>query len=300
MKALALLLLLACAGRAAAFGKPEYELELDPYYTDVAVTVPFSSAAVTGEEVVGEFDTYRAMLRRALLPRFAVLEASVNPLPVGGVVLRGIDDGYYRRMKVTPSLNLVEALTAGFEEPYALSLFLGNVTDFSHGEKNSGHKHKGYMGYLVSYGNYHIMESRFYSDNWIESEVKVKGDLVTAARKMSWSFRVGDKDHSNRDITDAFYFGLRRDRIDYVKTPLSWLLSAGIDYRADFRQGDLKPLGHYVMTEKNLPVTVRGKTLALSLGLGFQWLSREKYLGRLAERRLRPETRIMIRPNLKF
>ena len=293
--------LLAAATRpAAALGKPEWELELDPYYSDVALTIPFFTTVATGPVRSMEILTYLDMMKQAFIPKFMLLEASVNPLPLGSVLFRNSDDGLYRRAKVTPSLNVVEAITAGFEEPYALSLFLGNIVDFSQGKKTLGHRRKGYMGYLLSYGNYHIMESLLIPDNWVEIEGKIKGDLVTDERKLGWSFRSGAKLHSDREISDSFYGGIRRDRIEYGKGFLAFLLSSGIDYRADFRRSDFKALSHFIKLEKNFPFKTSKRAMTFSLGLGWQWLSKDKYLGTLADRRLRPETRIMIRPNLKF
>ena len=46
-------------------------------------------------------------------------------------------------------LNIVEVLTAGFEEPYALSLFLGNMVTYGPSDSGEG-KNKGFMGYLIS------------------------------------------------------------------------------------------------------------------------------------------------------
>lgn len=297
MRSLALLALLAAP--AYSLGKPEYELELDPYYSAAAMTIPFSSVAAEGK-ADEELDTYRHLTHRALVPKFAILEASVNPLPLLGVGYRAVSEDAYRRAKVTPSLNYIDAVTTGFEEPYAMALFLGNVTDFSRGLKSRGHKRKGYVGYLASVGNFHIMESLVVPDNWAELEGKIKGDLVTEKRKMAFSFRLGAKLHSSHEVTDTLYFGIKRDRIDYVKTPLSALLSSGLTYRADFRSGDLRPMSHFVMLEKNIPFEWHAKKLTFSMGFGFQWLAKEKYTGTLALRRLRPESRILIRPNIKF
>lgn len=295
----ALFLLAVLSAPAHALGKPEYELELDAYYTAAAMTVAFSSGAEAAHHEE-ELSTYRAMTRKALVPRFAILEASVNPLPLVGVGYRAASEDLYRRAKVTPSLNWIDAGTTGFEEPYAFALFLGNVTDFSRGLKTSGHKRKGYVGYLTSFGNFHIMESLVIPDNWVESEAKIKGDLVTETRKMSFSFRVGGKFHANREVTDTLYFGIRRDRIDYEKTALSALLSSGLMYRADFRSGDLRAMSHFVLLEKNYPFLYKARKLTFSMGLGYQWLSKEKYTGSLAARRLRPEARFLLRPNVKF
>lgn len=297
MRSLALLALLAAP--AGALGKPEYELELDAYYTAAAMTVAFSSGADAAHHDT-ELSTYRAMTQKALIPRFAILEASVNPLPLVGVAYRAASEDLYRRAKVTPSLNWIDAGTTGFEEPYAFALFLGNVTDFSRGLKTKGHKRKGYVGYLTSFGNFHIMESLLVPDNWVESEGKIKGDLVTEKRKMSFSFRVGGKFHANREVTDTLYFGIRRDRIDYEKTALSALLSSGLMYRADFRSGDLKAISHFLLLEKNYPFVYQARKLTFSMGVGYQWLSEEKYTGSLAARRLRPEARFLLRPNVKF
>jgi hypothetical protein len=299
--AAALLLLLACAAPAAALGKPEFELELDPYYSAAAMTVPFSKSVSTEEAHGHEVWTYIRMLEKAFLPQFAVLEASANPLPITGAVFRNALPSAYRKARITPSLNIVDALAAGFEEPYALSLFLGNVMDFSEGKKHVGHKRKGYMGYLLSAGNYHIMENIVVADNWFEAEGKIKGDQTTEKRKMSWSFRGGLKHHSNIDVADTFYLGIRRSRTDFVKTRWSALLSAGIDCRLDFRKTDSKLVRQFVMIEKNFPFTSKkGKNMSFSLGFGYQWLSRDRYGGALGERRQQPERRFMIRPNVKF
>ena len=292
---------LSCAGPARALSIEPPELELDPYYTALSVTVPFSSATMAAQVDRGEWQTYLDATWRALIPRFLLLEASVNPLPLAGAAIRSSSEGFYHRARVTPSFNLIESVTSGFEEPYAFAVFLGGITDYSAGRKSRGHRRKGYVGYLASYGNYHLMEGLFVPDNWLETEAKIKGDLVTDARKMSWSFRFGAKTHHNAEVTDTAYLGLRRDRIDYQKVPLSFLLSTGIDYRIDFRQGDLKPISQFVLVEKNFPYTTRNKkTYTFSLGVGYQWQSPDKYRGGLALKRTRPESQILFRPNLKF
>ena len=105
---------------------------------------------------------------------------------------------------------------------------------------------------------------------------------------------------ANREVTDTLYFGIRRDRIDYEQTALSALLSSGLMYRADFRSGDLRSMSHFVLLEKNYPFVYKARQLTFSMGLGYQWLSKEKYTGSLAARRLRPEARFLLRPNVKF
>ena len=294
-------LLLACLsnGRPAfALGEPSWDLELDAYYSDVDFTLPFSSGATEAPVEQGEIQTYRDMLERAFVPRFMVLEASLNPLPLTGVMIRRGSEEFYHRSQVSPTLNIIDAATAGFEEPYALSLFLGKVVDFAPGEKTLRRRKRGFMGYLVSYGNYNIMDSLLIPDNWVETEWKVKGDQETEQRKMSWSFRGGRKFHSNREITDSYYVAIRRDRVDYQQTPFSFLLSSGLEYRVDFNSSNLRPLSQYVLLEKNFPTSKHKWTF--SLGLGYLWISQDKYTGALALRRQPGQSQLLIRPNVKF
>lgn len=292
----ALLLLLLC-GPAWALGKPETALELDPYYSDVMVTIPFTEGAVERQVEQDEAGTYKAMLTRALVPRYLLLEASVNPLPLAGVGLRSLSEGFYNRFRFSPTLNLIEAGTAGFEEPYALSAFLGKVVNFE-GRETLGHRNIGYVGYLASFGNYHLMESQLFPDNWVEVEAKVKGLFKTDKKSMSWSLRGGAKLHNNQDIADVLYLGVRRDRVDFEKTRWSWLLSAAVSYQADFSRRDLTPLQHSVLVEKNWPLK-KGR-MTLSMGAGYLWRGAGKYSGTVAQHRSLDKSQILLRPNLKF
>ena len=238
------------------------------------------------------------MMARALVPRYLVLEASVNPLPLTGVLLRRHATRFYEEAQASPSLNLIDAVTAGFDEPYALSLFLGKVIDFSHGEASLSRSRKGYVGYLASFGNFHIFNNLLIPDNWVEVEAKVKGDQKTDARNMSWSFRLGSKSHSHREILDTVYAGVRRSRTDFEKTRYSFWTSTAFEYRVDFSRKTLEPVSHYVMVEKNFPI--RSRKWTFSLGAGYLFLGREKYQGDLSRRRFTPESQILLRPNLKF
>ena len=297
--ALALTVLAALAAPASALGPASWDLELDPYYTALDYTVPFVKGAEEGDVEAGEAATYRGMLTRALVPRYMVLEASLNPLPLAGAGVRSLSESAYQKLQIEPSINLLEAVTAGFEEPWALSMFLGKVIDFQKGAKTIvGRAQKGYTGYLFSVGNEHLMNCLMIPDKWLEAEWKVKGDESTERRKMSWSFRGGTKLHESRDIANTFYVGLRRSRVDFQPGPWSWLTSSAFEYKMDVNARTLRPIEHFILVEKNFPLP-RGK-MVFSLGLGYQWIGQDKYSGSLALRRRPNETQVLLRPNLKF
>lgn len=284
---------------ASALPKPTYALELDAYYSDFYVDIPLRKDTAPVKFDSGELSTYFNMMREALVPSFLTLEASINPLPLAGVGIRRHANDFYWNSQISPSLNLVETVTAGFEEPYALSLFLGRVINFDQDQRTMGkRKKKGYVGFLVSAGDRHLFQSQSFRDRWVELEWKVKGDLQTEARKMSWSFRIGSKLHSNGDIADIYYIGIRRGRIDYEKTPLSFLLSSDIEYRLDVDRRNFGSITNYLMLEKNFSLPKR--KAAVSLGFGYLWRSPNKYSGALAGSADQSTAQILFRPNIKF
>jgi hypothetical protein len=107
------------------------EYELDAYYTNIGAYIPLTDAEMKEVEVGDETLIYRELLANAFIPRFFLVEASVNPLPVLGVYIKEDHESFYDRAEITDDVNLIDALTEGFEEPYALSFFVGNVIRFT-------------------------------------------------------------------------------------------------------------------------------------------------------------------------
>ena len=289
-----LLSIVCCAQAYGSSG--EWEHELDPYYTNIAYfkTLDDSPVPELGER--SESEVYRDLFYRSYLPRFVLVEASVNPMPVLGVILKSDDaSGIYDNMKITQDLNIVEVATAGFEEPYALSLFLGNMVKYESAD-GSGIQSKGFMGYLASYGHLHIRKNKLVDDRWGEFEWKLKGDQILSDRNLSWSFRLGFKIHDNPLITDEFYVALKRERVQEKGDIYSWIENGGIEfkYRMDRETG--ATIGQQLIIDKKIPIVKKG--WVVSLGIGFVRDTPRKYKGEL----LLDETTtsFVLRPSIAF
>lgn len=288
----------AGAPSEAAQDKAHFEIELDPYYASVGLYKSLTGKPIPHLGAANEAEIYRELIKKFYLPRTMVLEASINPLPYAGSLIRGHQPNLYRRADVSENLNLVEAVTAGFEEPWALSLFFGNVITFDTIKGSLQGKRTGYSGILMNAGNYHIQHNRLIRDRWFEAEGKLKGEQYLEDRTLRWSFRGGLKTHGNRHIADSFYLGFRRSRTDFEGSKSFWFNNSGFEYVADFSQKNLEPIRHFFLLEKKFPV---GKRRMLSLGAGFIWTSGKKYSGPLTEAdTARGDFQIMLRPNLEF
>lgn len=288
----------AVATAEAAGDKAHFEVELDPYYASVGLYKSLTGKPIPHMGEASETEIYRELIKKFYLPRTAVLEVSINPLPYAGTLIHKHQPSLYHKTDVSETLNVVEALTAGFEEPWALSLFFGNVITFDSVKGSFQGKRTGYSGILISAGNFHIQHNRLIADNWFEMEGKLKGEQYLADRTLRWSFRGGLKTHGNAYVADSFYVGFRRSRTDFEGSKSFWLNNSGFEYVADFSQRDFEPIRHFFLVEKKFPV---GKRKVLNLGTGFIWTSGKKYSGPLADANAdRSDFQFMLRPNLEF
>lgn len=275
----------------------DVEVELDAYYTNIGLYIPLTSAPIPylGEKT--EAEIYKTLIANSLVPRFLVIEGSVNPMPNLGVYLKENERDFYDQAQVSGSLNWVKAVTAGFEEPYAASIFIGNVVDFkTPGSKDT--KGKGHIGYLFSTGNFHIKDNELINDNWREFEWKIKGDRKSPVKKLNWSFRVGAKIHGNSDITDIVYLSFRRSRVDYKPANQSIFNNSGFEYAYDMDSSKFNAIRHYFFVDKKWPL--ENKKMAFSLAAGFVWESSDKYTGALSTGREKDDIQILLRPNIEF
>ncbi|NVK39348.1 MAG: hypothetical protein HWE18_15580 [Gammaproteobacteria bacterium] len=274
----------------------EWEYEVDPYYSNIAYyqTLDDSPIPELGER--SEAQVYADLFFSSYLPRFFLLEASVNPMPILGVVLKSDEaEDTYEDMTVTRKLNLVEVVTAGFEEPYALSIFLGNMVKYkTKGDTES--QSKGFMGYLASYGHLHIRKNELVQDRWGEFEWKLKGDRITEGRLLSWSFRIGAKVHDNPFVTDEFYVALKRERVEENGDVYSWVKNGGIEFKYRVDQSSGKTIGQQLIIDKKIPITEKG--WVFSFGIGFVRETRAKYSGPLSLEE--SNTAFVLRPSISF
>ena len=205
----------------------------------------------------------------------------------------------YDRTQVSPSLNIINALCAGFQEPAAVSFFVGNLVSFKPKNIKTELKGKAYMGYLLSMGNYHIRDSELIADDWVELEWKIKGDRFSKNKKMKWSCRMGTKQHSDPDIRDVIYFSIKRDRIDFetnLKTkPI--FRNTGIEYILDLNSTNGNILSNFLLVGKSFPAN--SKKYTFQIHFGFVLEEKGKYTG-LLKRNIEKQFSVMIRPNIVF
>lgn len=287
----------------------EWDYGIDAYYSYGGMIINFTETPMENLGEARELKIYEHLLFSPFkLPRYAVLEASVNPMPVAGVLVRQEAYDIYQRAQVGgESFNLVRAATRGFQEPYAVSLFLGNVARYKPlardaeeraKNKQSGYQSSiGYTGYTVSYGSHHIKDNELFNDHWFELEWKIKGDQLFTLQKLQWDYKIGVKLHNNGDISDVAFIGIKRNRLDYTADAWDFLSNSGFEFRLDFKLANLKPVRSYFEVNKKWPIK---KATAFVLALGFTWESESLYSGVLDNYPGGQHFQVLLRPNIEF
>jgi hypothetical protein len=272
--------------------------EFDPYYTSIGLHIPLTTEPIPTITSDSEVEIYTTLIEGSAIPRYMLLEASVYPMPVLGTYLKNQTPDFYNQWGIgNGGINLLESATAGFQEPWAISAFFGNMAKLVRpGETRTGNN-MGYTGYLLSAGAKHIKENVLISDNWLELEWKVKGKRNFPNDKLEWSFRVGGKFHDSPNITNVIYAGIHRNNLNANFPFFDWIKNTELDMKAHFSQLDGKLIRAEIVAGKKYPLTHKDYTPTLNIG--FIWSSPHEYSGILADRNNSTVT-LVFRPSIEF
>lgn len=298
-------LLIALAGCAVGtalaqeeIAKAEFVVEFDPYYSDIGYNIPLTDKPIPTITSDSEMVIYRELIQDSFPPRYMTLEASVNPMPVLGTYLKTHQSGLYDSGQIGGSgFNIIESLTAGFQEPWAVSAFFGNVAKLRRPGKTGGGENYGYTGYLFNAGMKHIRNNMLVDDDWAEMEWKIKGKLDYPGKRLSWSLRGGAKLHRNPDVNDIYYLAASRSHTEVDLPYLGWLENASLETRLHFLQHGGKLVRAELIAGKKFPSS--RFSIVPTLSAGFMWNSPDEYSGVL---RVDTGNRLtfVLRPSFEF
>ncbi len=282
---------------APASKRIDMELDIDAYYSSAALYFNLNDEPTPQVGVRSESGMYTDLLARSYQPHFILLEASINPMPIAGVLTRKHLPDIYADTQINDDLNLTKVLTAGFEEPYALSIFGGNMVKYKVDDKANA-ENRGFMGYLFSTGRHHILNNKMIDDPWYELEWKIKGEHGKKNSALKWSFRVGGKWHDNPDIADVYYAGIFRDHTNFDGGEMTSLrANTGIDFFIAFDQDSGKITEQHLILDKKIPFTLINRKFALAFEIGLLHISEYKYRQPLMENN---DFQLIFRPNFRF
>jgi len=271
----------------------------DLYYTYLSFAKTLTVKKIYQIEK-SEFDLYKKLFFNSLSPQTFLFETFISPLPVVAYYTKTHHKTIYDNFDAGENFNLLNILTAGEEDPWGISLFVGNIVPFLPPGKRHGYSGVAYSGFLFTIGNKHLKDNLLYDDDWFQFEWKIKGIKITRFNKKKWSFRMGLKFHDNKMISDTFYLSLFRDRIDYIKRKFGLWRNSTFDLYLGVRKNDLKPTKVLFLFGKNFPKVIKRKIVVYTVNAGILWEGANKYSDVLKEEKEMPSLQFILRPSIKF
>lgn len=277
----------------------EFDYELDLYYSNVSAFIDLDrDKNITDGTDMSEKQIYSQLLKNSLSPNIFLTELSFHPMSWGGVWYRKHYPERYTKASID-NFNIIKALTAGWEEPYSISFFVGRMLVFK--QKHAHHigKNRAYMGLLVTLGNKTIKDNKAYEDNWINVEYKLKGTRELERKDLDWSFRIGYRYHNSDDFANNLYIGARRSSIDFYKSIWSLIYNSAFDTLLEVDDKRFSLTKAQIILEKKWPLTAWGKNVTFGLGIGYLYYGKYRYSQALQKEGY-DEHQLIFRPNLKW
>lgn len=279
----------------------EFTWALDAYESAVGFAVPLDGRAVPDGGALRERDIYRALFRESLHPRTFRLELLLYPLPAGAAALKKhrpdlVDDWHVGALDGN-DLNIIEGLTAGYQEPWAVSAFVGGEMHFSRAGDAARRSNRGEMGYRLAGGRKHLRANVLIDDTWWEAEWRLSGEREFRDEKLRWNFRAGTRNHGHRDIRDVVLFGFRRSDLDFRVIRADFLRNWSVEALTELARDDGEFLRQELVLGKTYPI--RRWRIAAGIELGVVLEKDAKYVGTLANPAV-DELTFILRPNLDW
>lgn len=276
----------------------EFDYELDAYYSNVSAFIDLDSDHnITDASALSETQIYTDLILNSFSPNIFLLEAAVNPMPIAGIYVRDKYESDYHRSNMN-NINMVKAVTAGFEESYSVSFFLGRMMVFKNKDSKRVGKNRAYMGYLVSVGGSSIKDNMIHENNWVNLEFKLKGTREIKESDLDWSFRIGTMIHENTDFVNSIYIGARRSSVDFKKDVWSIIYNSAFSTMLAVSAKTYRLSEGEMILEKKWPLIWTQKA-SFGLALGYLYSSGEKYSGALKDEGI-DNHQLIFRPNFKW
>jgi len=225
---------------------------------------------------------YAYFAKRFLAPRHVVLQATLYPLAALSSHMETHHPQQFQRLEVA-GFNVLRSLGSGPEEPYALSLLVGNLAFLGYfqpidsGTVRVRQAGSALAGVLISTGHWHIHDNIRVDDRWWQVELILTGfSFRPQVDELTWDFRLGCKFHRTALAPDVVALSLFRSNTDWRLRGFSLSANSQFAYEAHMplrRQQAGAPflVRHLLSYGKKFPLRLMGKPLVPQLGGGILW-----------------------------
>lgn len=162
-----------------------------------------------------EYRLYRDLLLQSLKPKTVLIELTLYPATYLASYVGQQWPDFFDRLTLTDNFNLLETLGGGIQEPWSVSLFLGQLAPFLTLDENEELviAATGISGLVVTFGNCQVFDNILVPSQWGRLEWKLKGEGLPGSDEYSWDIKVGYRWYGLSAIDNTLTLFLSRTKI---------------------------------------------------------------------------------------
>ena len=189
-------------------------------YSSINVDLDRDEEVIFWEE--DEIGLYADLAKKSMQPGFFLIELTGYPVASISAWMEKNHDNSYQIFYIGDNFNLLKSFGAGVQEPWSISLFLGQLGTFwdLNDDDEIFIAATGASGLVLTGGLYQLFENSFVESNWFRAEWKLKGSGGYGSKKRSWDLKAGYRWYGIAEVSNTATLVLKRTKAQ--KSTVDW------------------------------------------------------------------------------
>lgn len=199
-------------------------LTLGPYHSYTSLFYQFKKDQQIYIYQNNEGRLYRDLLLRSYKPGYGLLELTFYPSTAVSAWIESSYKDFYDEFRVYKDINLIGSISGGYQEPWSVSLFAGQLAAFlsMNEEEELVIAASGASGLVLTGGAYQIFNNCLVRSNWYRIEWKLKGESTQDNLSYNWDIKAGYRHYGLKEISNTLLLSFTRNRMHRGKFDWRW------------------------------------------------------------------------------
>gem|GEM_PF-822378 len=198
---------------------------LDPYQSYVSLFYQIQKDQPVYIYQENESRMYRDLLFRSYKPGYGLIEFTLYPTTALSAWVESSYKKFYDEFEVYKDINLIGSISGGYQEPWSVSLFLGQLAPFlsMNDTEDLVVAATGASGLVITGGSYQIFNNCLVRSDWYRVEWKLKGENVEDSVAYDWDIKLGYRNYGLSEISNTLLLSYTRNRMHPGRYDWRWL-----------------------------------------------------------------------------
>ena len=225
-----------------------------------------------------EFELYKELFLESSKPEHLLTEFTLYPTSAFSAWINENHNDTYNVFNIYKDYNLIESASGGSQEPWSISLFIGQLAAFLDlsAEEELVVAGSGATGLVLTGGLYQIFDNFIVKSKWARLEWKLKGEGSKDTREQSWDIKFGYRWYGISEISNTTTLIVSRSKTDRKRS--TWKLNKNsiteIELQLPVNEIDIGFSRILFSYGKVFPL----RNHLVGINIGFEYQNRKEYL----------------------